>query len=227
MGNGMDLEVGEAEPLRRATLGERVANRIRDMIIEGRLDQGERINETALGRALGVSRTPLREALRTLASEGLIDLRPAQGALVSRPGPAEIRGMLEVLGELEGLAGRLACERATDAEQAEALAVHREMMELYAQRDRMPYYKLNQRFHSLVAAMAHNPTLTQMQGNIQSRLKRVRFVGSDDPEAWRAAAAEHEEMARALAARDGARMALAMKTHLANTWARVRHFNAD
>ncbi|MFN3615632.1 MAG: GntR family transcriptional regulator, partial [Rubrimonas sp.] len=89
----MNPDVGEAEPLRRATLGELAANRIRDMIIEGRLDQGERINETALGRALGVSRTPLREALRTLASEGLIELRPAQGALVSRPGPAEIRGM--------------------------------------------------------------------------------------------------------------------------------------
>ncbi len=221
----MEDHAGEGALLRRATLGELAANRIRDMIIEGRLEQGGKISEAALGKALGVSRTPLREAIRTLAAEGLVDLRPAQGAVVSRPTPAEIHGMLEVLGELEGMAGRLACERATEAEVAEALDVHRQMMGLFARRDRMPYYKLNQRFHSLLAAMSHNATLIQMQGNIQSRLKRVRFVGGDDPDAWAAAAAEHEGMAAALAARDAPALAAAMTAHLANTWARVRHFN--
>lgn len=223
----MDQDIGEAETLQRETLAGMAANRIRDMIIEGRLEQGERINETVLGRSLGVSRTPLREALRTLAAEGLIDLRPAHGARVTRPTPAEIHGMLEVLAELEAMAGRLACARASEAQRAEALAVHRRMMALYATRDRMPYYKLNQHFHGLISAMSGNATLAQVQANIQSRLKRVRFVGSDDPAAWAAAVAEHEEMADALDRRDGAALGEAMRRHLLNTWERVRHFNAD
>lgn len=221
----MDEHVAEADTLQRETLAGMAANRIRDMIIEGRLEQGERINETALGAALGVSRTPLREALRTLAAEGLIDLRPAHGARVARPSPPEILGMLEVLAELEAMAGRLACERASDSERAATLDVHGRMMALYAARDRMPYYKLNQQFHAMVSAMSGNATLIQVQANIQSRLKRVRFVGSDDPKAWAAAVAEHEEMADALERRDGEALARVMKRHLLNTWERVKTFN--
>jgi DNA-binding GntR family transcriptional regulator len=221
----MNEHVAEADTLQRETLAGMAANRIRDMIIEGRLEQGERINETLLGAALGVSRTPLREALRTLAAEGLIDLRPAHGARVARPSPAEILGMLEVLAELEAMAGRLVCARASDAERAAALDVHRRMMALYAARDRMPYYKLNQQFHAMVTAMSGNATLIQVQANIQSRLKRVRFVGSDDPKAWAAAVAEHEEMADALERRDGEALARVMKRHLLNTWERVKTFN--
>jgi DNA-binding GntR family transcriptional regulator len=223
----MDQHVGEADTLQRETLAGMAANRIRDMIIEGRLEQGERINETELGRSLGVSRTPLREALRTIAAEGLIDLRPAHGARVARPSPTEIRGMLEVLAELEAMAGRLACERASAAERDAALDTHRRMIALYAARDRMPYYKLNQQFHTQVSAMSGNATLTQVQANIQSRLKRVRFVGSDDPQAWAAAVEEHEQMAAALSARDGEALAAVMKRHLLNTWRRVRNFNDD
>ena len=223
----MDHDIDGTDALQRETLAGMVANRIRDMIIEGRLEQGERINETVLGRSLGVSRTPLREALRTLAAEGLIDLRPAHGARVTRPTPTEIHGMLEVLAELEAMAGRLACVRASEVQRAEALSTHRRMMALYAARDRMPYYKLNQHFHGLISAMSGNATLAQVQANIQSRLKRVRFVGSDDPAAWAAAVAEHEEMADALERRDGEALADAMRRHLLNTWERVRHFNAS
>lgn len=208
--------------IKRDTLGEQVANYIRDRIIEGQLKQGERINEVALGAELGVSRTPLREALRTLAAEGLIELRPAQGAVVRELTPQDVFSMLEVLGHLEGLAGRLCCERATDAEIEEVLDLHERMLDYYRKRDRLPYYKLNQEIHSRISALSGNATLQQVQANIQSRLKRIRFLGNERPEAWDEAVAEHEEMAEALRRRDGEALGRVLERHLMKTWERVK-----
>jgi DNA-binding GntR family transcriptional regulator len=208
--------------IQRQTLHEQVAERLRDLIIEGQLAPGTRINEQALVETLGVSRTPLREALRTLAGEGLIDIRPSRGSVVRRLTADDVFAMLEVLAELEKLAGRLTCARATDAELAGLLAIHQAMMEHYARRDRLPYYKLNQSIHTQIARLSRNPTLIEVQANIQARLKRIRFLGNRGPEAWASAVAEHEEMARALAARDGERLGEVLARHLMNTWDRVK-----
>lgn len=206
----------------RHTLHDAVATRVRDMIIEGRVAPGERINEVRLGAALGVSRTPLREALKTLASEGLIELQPGRGAVVRKFSPDDVHHMLEVIAELEAFAGRLAAERASDAEIAAIAAVHAEMMRLYAAGERLEYYKNNQRIHSMIVAAAANPTLAEIHANLQARMKRIRFIGNSEPGKWRAAVEEHEEMVRALGRRDGARLAAVMKLHLENTWLRVR-----
>ncbi len=179
--------------VRKETLHDQVANRIRDLIIEGRLEPGSRIDETQLIDRLGVSRTPFREALRTLAAEGLIVIRPSRGATVRKLSPEEVHSMLEVLGSLEMLAGRLVCERASDGEIASLLRLHDRMIDLYEKRDRLPYYKLNQEFHTRLAALSGNPTLREFQSNIQGRLKRIRFIGNAREEAWAGAVAEHED----------------------------------
>lgn len=217
-----DIAYPDAPLIQRQTLHEQVAGRIRDLIIEGHLKPGARINEAALVDSLGVSRTPLREALRTLAGEGLIDIRPARGSVVRRLTPEDVFSMLEVLAELEKLAGRLVCERASDAEIADLLAIHDEMMVYYAARDRLPYYKANQEIHARIARLSGNNMLSDVQANIQSRLKRIRFIGNRRPEAWANAVAEHEEMAEALRIRDGARLGDVLARHLMNTWDRVK-----
>lgn len=209
-------------PIARSSLHEQVANRIRDMIIEGRLESGARINEAALIRDLGVSRTPFREALRTLAAENLVEIRPSLGSVVRKLTPDEVFAMLQVLAELERLAGRLCCERASDAELGALLAVHDAMMEHYAHRDRLPYYKANQEIHSRIARLSRNPILLEVQAGLQSRLKRIRYIGNRSPERWAGAVAEHEEMARALRGRDGDRLGDVLARHLANTWDRVK-----
>ena len=209
-------------PIARSSLHEQVANRVRDMIIEGRLASGERINEAALIRELGVSRTPFREALRTLAAENLVEIRPSMGAVVRKLTPEEVFAMLQVLGELEKLAGRLCCERASDAELEELLALHAAMLEHYRRRDRLPYYKANQEIHSRIARLSGNPILQEVQAGLQSRLKRIRYIGNRSPERWAGAVAEHEEMAGALRTRDGTRLGEVLARHLANTWNRVR-----
>lgn len=204
------------------SLHDQVANRVRDLIIDGSLEPGSRIDEAQLIEELGVSRTPFREALRTLAAEGLVIVRPSKGSIVRKLTPEDVFSMLEVLGQLERLAGELACVRASDEEIEALVELHERMMACYRKRDRMPYYKLNQEFHSRLAELSKNETLKEMQSNIQARLKRIRYIGNQKPDSWDGAVADHEEMVRALKDRDGDRLGEAMASHLLKTWDRVK-----
>jgi len=208
-------------PLQRRSLHDELVERIRDMIIEGQLAPGTRIHEGQLGKALGVSRTPLREALKFLASEGLVDLVPGRGGLVRRLTPKDVRDLLDVLTALESLAGRLACRNATDAQIAAVRRLHDEMMQFYAARNRPEYYRRNQAIHSSFAQLADNAVLAATHQTIQARLKRIRFIGNEDPATWDSAVREHEEMIGALEARDEARLAAVIASHLERTFARV------
>lgn len=209
------------EPIRRWTLHEELVSRLRDMIIEGELAPGQRVNEGVLGKTLGVSRTPLREALKFLASEGLIDLVAGRGAVIRKFSPGDVRDMLEVLGEIEALGSRLACERATVAEMAHVRALHDEMMRLYEAGSRLEYYKQNQKIHSALAQLSGNAFLAATHETIQSRLKRIRFLGNEGPEQWRGAVEEHDEIIAAFEARDAERLSQAVKRHIKQSWVRV------
>jgi len=228
MGNGVvrAVDAGAAfagvAPIARVTLHDAVLNQLRDMIIEGALAPGARINEVQVGNLLGVSRTPLREAIKTLTSEGLVEIMPARGAVVRRFSVEDIRGILEVLRILEQSAARLACTRAGDAEIAGIVALHEEMMALYAARNRLAYFKRNQAIHSALVRASGNPALAEMHEQLQARIKRVRFVGNEKPERWAGAVAEHEEMIAALTRRDGEALAEVVGRHLDKTMERVR-----
>jgi DNA-binding GntR family transcriptional regulator len=168
-----------------------------------------------------VSRTPLREALKVLASEGLIELVPGRGAIVKRLTRRDVREMLDVLIALETLAGRLACRNAADAEIAALRATHDEMIQLYAAGDRLEYYWRNQAIHAGIAQLSGNALLASMHQGLQARLRRIRFIGNEEPQKWAGAVAEHEAMIAALEARDDARLATVIAGHLDQTWERV------
>jgi DNA-binding GntR family transcriptional regulator len=206
----------------RVTLHDAVLNQIRDMIIEGQLMPGTRINEGQVGASLGVSRTPLREAIKTLASEGLVEILPAKGAVVRRFTEQDIREILEVLKALEQAAARLACVRASNAEIKKIAQMHKRMIELYAARNRLAYFKLNQAIHSAIVEAAGNAMLAQTHETLQARIKRIRFIGHEGPERWAAAVAEHEEMIAALTARKGEELAEVLGRHLDMAVDRVR-----
>ena len=206
----------------RQSLHGEIVNRLRDMIIEGELVPGARIHEAQMGAQLGVSRTPLREALKYLASEGLVELVPSKGAVVKRFGAKEVQDMLLVVKAMEELAGALACQNGSDADIADVRRLHDAMMAAYARGDRLEYFKLNQSIHSAIVAASDNFTLINLHALLQSRLKRVRFIGHEGPEKWAAAVAEHEEMMMALEARDAVALPGVLGTHLANAWVRVR-----
>lgn len=217
-----DLSAAGSLAIKNRTLHDQVASRVRDMIIEGILEPGSRIDEARLIEDLGVSRTPFREALRTLAAEGLVIVQPSKGSTVRKLTPEDVFSMLEVLGHLERLAGELACSRASDEEIDDLIALHNRMMDVYATRDRMPYYKLNQEFHTRLTALSKNQTLVEMQANLQARLKRIRYIGNRKPDYWSGAVKDHEDMIAALRKRDGTRLGDTMARHLASTWTRVK-----
>src|SRR5437867_7965481 len=116
-----------AEPITRRSLHNELVERLRDMIGTGALTSGEKIQEMALCRRFGVSRTPLREALKVLASEGIVTLQPHRGATVASLSAPELEEVFPVMGALESLAGEIACRRITDQEIAEIAALHRTM----------------------------------------------------------------------------------------------------
>lgn len=221
-GNVQGTDFATLAPLARTTMHSALVERIRDMIIEETLPPGSRIHEGQLGAALGISRTPLREALKFLASEGLIDLVPGRGAVVRRLTADDVRDMLTVLSTLERLAARLACANAGAKEIAAIRELHDEMMDLYARRERLEYYKRNQAIHRALVAASGNRFLADTHEGIQSRLRRIRYVGNAGPEKWRSAVAEHEEIISALEARDADRLEEVVDRHLRKTWDRVQ-----
>jgi len=215
-------DLGSIPPIARKTLHDEVVERLRDLIIEGRLAPGTRINEVQVGAMLGVSRTPLREAIKTLAREGLVENVPSRGAVVRRFSERDVAQILEVLKALEQLAARLACQNADDKTIAEIADMHRRMMSLYKRRQRLEYFKLNQAIHSAIVKASGNEALVEMHGLLQARIRRVRYLGHETPGQWADAVAEHEEMIAALTKRDGEALAEVMGRHLDATLVRVR-----
>jgi DNA-binding GntR family transcriptional regulator len=206
----------------RVTLHDAALNQIRDMIIEGKLAPGMRINEGQVGAMLGVSRTPLREAIKSLVGEGLVEILPAKGAVVRRFSIGDIRDILEVIKALEQSAAQLACERASDAEIKAIVALHEEMLELYRNRNRLAYFKLNQAIHSALVRASGNPVLAETHEQLQARIKRIRFIGNETPDRWAGAVADHEAMIEALRRRDAPALVEAVGLHLDRTLDRVR-----
>lgn len=219
---GTDEGLGGVTRITRITLHDAVLNQIRDMIIEGTLMPGTRINEGQVGASLGVSRTPLREAIKTLASEGLVEIVPAKGAVVRQFAESDIREILEVLKALEQTAARLACKSATDAAIKKIAQMHKRMLALYEAKNRLAYFKLNQSIHTAIVQASGNSVLAQTHDTLQARIKRIRFIGNETPDRWAAAVAEHEEMIEALIARDAERLAEVLGRHLDKTMDRVR-----
>ena len=207
-------------PIARTSLHGEVTARLRDMIVEGRLAPGERIQELEVAKSLGVSRTPVREALKVLAAEGLVDLPALRGAVVKAFTPKDAQDMLAMIGLLEEYAGRAAFA-ASDAEVAAIITLHERMRVHYQRRERPEYFALNQQIHNAIVELAHNATLSALHANVRARMRRIRYIGNQAPDNWQAAMAEHEEMIAALSARDADRIARAMATHIANTWPRV------
>jgi DNA-binding GntR family transcriptional regulator len=210
------MSIDIAVPIQRRPLHNELADRLRYMIVEGELAPGEKLAEKELCSQFGVSRTPLREAMRVLATEGLVLLTPNRGCTVARLTLADLDEAFPIMGALEALSGELACRHITDAEVARIRELHERMVRKYEAGALRDYFKLNEQIHQLILTAARNPTLAQMQLSLAGRVRRARYMANMSPARWARAVAEHEKILEVLAARDGKRLAVLLKEHLAN-----------
>lgn len=200
--------------IQRQGLYDAVADRIRSQIVEGRLEPGARLNERVLCEQMGVSRTPMREAIKKLAGQGLITLEPNRGAVVHRLSTSEVAAAFEVIAMLEAMSGQLAAERASDDEVAHISALQAEMERAHRAEDLPAYYRVNAQIHSALNEAARNPVLEEVFRSVNLRLQSLRFRSNLDREKWDAAVVEHAEIVKALAARNGPLVGELLRNHL-------------
>jgi len=202
------------DALDRHTLPTAIANRLQSLIIEGQLGPGARLNERALCEHLKVSRTPLREAFRLLAADGLVELQPNKGAKVAVLSEKHICESFEIMEGLEALSGELACQRIKDEQVAEIKALTYEMQACYMRHDLPSYYKINRQIHDLISEAAQNTLLAGYYRHVNLRLQNLRYRSNLNPKKWDQAMREHMDMVEALEHRDSRRLAEIMRQHI-------------
>lgn len=196
------------------SLHEELADILREMIVDCQLTPGDRINEKQLTEHFGVSRTPLREALKVLSKEGLIKLNVNRGAIVAPVTLSDLQEVFPVLAALEGVAGELACQKISNKEMGAIRKSHTRMERAYRAGDRAAYFKLNQDIHACILDAADNATLATIYQSLYGRVRRARFLANLSDQRWQSAMEEHHEILLALEARNGAKLSATLRNHL-------------
>ncbi|WP_145145792.1 GntR family transcriptional regulator [Roseomonas gilardii] len=207
--------------LPRASLHDILVGGIRELVEKGDLQPGQKIPEQQLCERFGVSRTPLREALKVLAAEGMLELRPRRGAIVASISHADIDELFPIMGALEALAGEMLCRRITDAEISQLQRLHERMQRQYEKGDEPGYLASNRQFHEKLFEFCGNATLRNLYVQILLRIRSFRFVVRKTSEQWRQAMDEHRLIMAAVAARDVRRLPRLLKAHVTGITAEI------
>lgn len=201
-------------PLRPASLHEEVAARLRAMVFERQLAPGEWIDEMALCRAWQISRTPLREALKVLAAEGLVQLVPRRGCQVAELSEDDADALFPVMAMLEGRCAFEAVRKASTADVAELKRLHAELERHAAAHDVDGYYRANHVFHSRLQTLADNRWLDRVTGDLRTFIRLLRGRQLHWPGRIDESIGEHRELIAAIEQRDAARAQTLMHDHL-------------
>ncbi len=200
--------IARPKPLHEAAI-----ERLRDMIVEGDLAAGERLNDAKLAALLQVSRTPIREAIKLLANEGLVELLPGRGARVAGLALETIGDMFEVIAGLERHACELAAERMSPVTFDALQRKHERMVRCFSNGERRAYFKLNHEIHLGLVAASENTILQGLHATLIARARRARYAALELPARWAEAMGEHEALMTALRARDARRAGDIMQAH--------------
>lgn len=198
--------------------------RLRDLIVEGGFAEGSHLSERLLCDRLAVSRAPVREALKVLSAEGLVELLPNQGARISSLTVEHVRDIFEVVAVLEKEAARLVCRKASGAAIAMICELHFRMERHLELGNYSAFFNLNLEIHQAIADCSGNEALATTYRNLNARIRRYRFFTHQELDSentslkllessFRTALAEHEAMITALRAREGERLAELIEKH--------------
>lgn len=201
----------------RVGLHEQAAVRLRTMIVRGELAPGQSLGEADLSDALGISRTPLREALKQLASEGLVELRLNHSAVVAPFRRAELTELFEAVSGIERCAAELAALRMEPADM-ERLAALQDKIEWHHGRGELrEYFQTNQQIHSMIVGFARNAVLKATHEALLARAERARFFALSVLGRWEESVREHQEILAALKERDASRAGQLLAHHVRRT----------
>lgn len=160
------------------TLPEQIADQLRRGILLGEFKPCDSIKERDNAAKLGVSRTPMREAIRILANEGLVILRPSRSPVVANPSYKEVSDNLNVIRALEMLSGELACQNATTKEMSVVRDLHEKMVSMSTAADPLDFFETDMKFHRSIAQASHNSALAETHAGYMARLWRVRYLSA-------------------------------------------------
>lgn len=208
--------------LERKSLAEQIADELRDLILLEKLKPGSAIPERETAEALGVSRTPLRESLRILASEGLVEIAPNRPPLVANPSEEDLKSLLQVQGALEALAGELACFEASDGEIEEIALMEKDMSDTSDDCDPLEFFQKDMQFHQKIVAASKNKALIDTHKTYNSRLWRARFISSRRRVNRAGTLNQHRDIVVALRDRSPKKAAKALRGHLAAGFLNIR-----
>lgn len=195
-------------------LSERLRDSIEEEIAVGKLRPGDHLDEVELAARFGVSRTPLREALRLLRGEGLVEDRAPRGTVVVQVTPHRLVEMFEVMAELEAMCARLAARRMTDADLAVLESAHENCRAAAATGDSDAYFYANERFHFALYAASHNGFLAGQATALQRKLRTYRRLQLRVRHRLQNSLAEHQGILDALRAGDADRAVTAVRNHV-------------
>lgn len=192
-----------------------IANELEQDILGGRLAVGELVNEVALAERFGVSRTPVREALLSLSSTGLVRLEAGRGAVVVGVSLQQVFDSYEVLAALSGLAAELCADRMSALDRAHLLSIHEEMSKYRDnKRHRDAYIRLDHQFHDAIVKGSANAVLAHQIAMCAKTIAAVRHASMESHASLEAMYDEHVQVVNAIVARDGAAARRAMEAHL-------------
>jgi DNA-binding GntR family transcriptional regulator len=187
---------------------------IEEKIAMGEFPPGKRLDESELLAEFGVSRTPLREALIQLDSQGLVQIRPRRGAVVAEVSAQRLIEMFEVMGELEAMCGRLAARRITEQEQRDLIAAHEACKVAAESRNPDAYYYANERFHFAIYAASRNRYLAEQAGQLHRKLRVYRRLQLRVRDRVSNSFAEHDGVVQAILAGNGELAAERLRKHI-------------
>ena len=199
-----------------------VAEFLRAGIVSGDLASGERINETEMAARLSVSRTPLREALKLLQAEGLVEIRPNRGAWVTKQSLTDVAETIELLICLEVNACEAACANLTEDDMRRISQLHHDMTAAFEVGDLMGYFRNNQAIHQAIVDCAANQVISRLYKAESARVRRFRYAGNEIPKRWNEAAREHEQILEALGRRQAGLLRELLRAHHHRGWAAAR-----
>lgn len=201
-------------PLPRLALYEEVAELLRQRIFSHLLEPGSWIDELKIAEEIGISRTPLREALKVLAAEGLVTMKPRRGAYVAEASEADLKEVYHLLSLLESDAAGVVAAQATDAQLAELRTLHEALEAAVDNAER--FFALNEDFHTALLRMAHNRWRNQVVGDLRKVMKLNRHQSLFKSGRIHDSLSEHRAIVQALMQRNPEAARLAMQAHFSN-----------